>query len=154
MHKVEQSFTALVDDNASTRRQRPRGPGHQSQADKTRQNRLALAESILERDSLLNSIASSSGSHERIDLSIEGLHDSGAPVNTRQHFQAIDDNIEEIERKMMMDAPKALTQEEQYKIEDIFDQSYKDLIREDKSIVTSSIVKPVPLADDDEFDVF
>jgi hypothetical protein len=168
MSKVDPAFTPLVDENAATRRQRPRGPGYQGQTEKFRQNRLALAES-LERDRVVgNSDATSSPSHpgdEKIDLDLCGERDAGffdsstaaatsSADNNKKHFRAIDNNIEEIERKMLMDAPKPLSPDEQYKMEDIFDQSYKDLLREDKTVVTSSIAKPATAPDDDEFDVF
>ena len=58
-----------------------------------------------------------------------------------KHFSAIDDNIDEIERKMMADAPKV---DPNYKIEDIFDQSYKDLMKEGTtSVFAESITAQV-----------
>ena len=67
---------------------------------------------------------------------VTGLLDPVGPSAPKKHFQAIDDNIEDIERKMMQDAPKP--QEGNYKIEDIFDQSYKDLMKDGKAVIDAN----------------
>lgn len=151
MSKVDDRFTAVVDDNKQ-KRARPRGPGCGGQAEKYKQNRGALdvGDKPVAKDSRQ---VFPNPSDDKIDVFLsdqDGFLDprEAAP---KKHFGAIDDNIEDIERKMMADAPKA--QEGTYKIEDIFDQSYKDSMKEGKSVVSESI-STEDKGDDDEFDVF
>eukprot|EP00906_Rhabdomonas_costata_P019374 RCo028311 len=129
------AFTSICDENAA-RRVRPRGPGYQSQAEKNRMNRLALAETLGDREWA----GGPSGGGEKIDVVMGSdknglLQDPAAPA---KHFRSIDSNVEEIERRMMQDAPKP-PQQDEYKIEDVFDQSYKELLRDDHSMITKSI---------------
>ena len=74
------------------------------------------------------------GKHASMDA---GSLDTSSPVTKKIHYQAVD----EIERKMKESAPKA--QEGNYKIEDIFDQSYKDLMKDGKSLAMQSITSGV-----------
>eukprot|EP01006_Ploeotia_vitrea_P005308 TRINITY_DN11696_c0_g1_i1.p2 TRINITY_DN11696_c0_g1~~TRINITY_DN11696_c0_g1_i1.p2 ORF type:complete len:156 (+),score=36.23 TRINITY_DN11696_c0_g1_i1:55-522(+) len=147
-----EAFTALCDDKQQ--KGRTRHTGFQSQKEKNKQNREALADTIGEwqaREAEKKAKPANTTTHE-IDLDIavgqDGCLDPTAGKNTKKkHFTSIDENVEDIEKKMAADAPKAQT-----KLDDVFDQSYKDLMRDTKSVVTGTIAQGK--ADDDEFDVF
>lgn len=100
---------------------------------------------------------------------IPGSIDPTSPAK-KGHFQPANVDIDEIERKMMADAPKA--QESTYKIEDVFDQSFKDLLKDSTTTLASQSICAVcpakrtshrtsvsprqagKASEDDEFDVF
>eukprot|EP00996_Jenningsia_fusiforme_P005137 NODE_6048_length_612_cov_54.348135_g5644_i0.p1 GENE.NODE_6048_length_612_cov_54.348135_g5644_i0~~NODE_6048_length_612_cov_54.348135_g5644_i0.p1 ORF type:complete len:131 (+),score=21.60 NODE_6048_length_612_cov_54.348135_g5644_i0:75-467(+) len=130
---MDSSFTPIVGENQSSR---PSFPHHPSQEEKNKKNRLENASM-----DPFNFPKSTFGDTEKIDLVVEGTEKT-------KHFRAIDNDIQEIERQMMADAPKP----EEYKLEDIFDQSYKDLMKENSSLVTESI--STSSTGDDEFDVY
>uniref|UniRef100_A0A7S1I798 Uncharacterized protein n=1 Tax=Eutreptiella gymnastica TaxID=73025 RepID=A0A7S1I798_9EUGL len=149
MSQVDERFTAVVEE-VSQKRSRPRGPGCGGQAEKYKQNRSEVLEPKGTRVSESGSVAPRTPD-DKIDVFLsdkDGFLDPMA--SAPKHFAAIDDNIDEIERKMMADAPKA---DPNYKIEDIFDQSYKDLMKEGAtSVVAESISAQGQNDNDDEFD--
>ena len=68
---------------------------------------------------------------------VSGSLDTSSP-SKKAHFQPANVDIDEVERKMMADAPKP--QEGNYKIEDVFDQSFKDLMKDGTSSLTSQSI--------------
>eukprot|EP00997_Jenningsia_sp_PLL12_P007475 NODE_4118_length_695_cov_177.221362_g3491_i0.p1 GENE.NODE_4118_length_695_cov_177.221362_g3491_i0~~NODE_4118_length_695_cov_177.221362_g3491_i0.p1 ORF type:complete len:156 (-),score=57.29 NODE_4118_length_695_cov_177.221362_g3491_i0:126-593(-) len=155
MSKSDEGFAPLVDEHA-TQRVRPRGPGFQNAVETNRANRMALADSIDRPEKLRSNVHHD----DKIDLFLgqdkDGFLD---PVAAPKKFVTITDNIDEVERQMMRDAPKP-PEEGQYKVEDVFDQSFKDLMKDGKSVVATSITtesespQEKKKCDEDEFDVF
>jgi len=155
MSKCDERFTGLAEDS-SQGRPRPRAAASGGQSDKFRQNRAQLEFSDLQPS---RPGATGSGivpDSDHIDLFLgnnkEGSIDPTSPAK-KGHFQPANVDIDEIERKMMADAPKA--QESTYKIEDVFDQSFKDLLKDGTTTLASqSICAAGKASEDDEFDVF
>eukprot|EP00993_Chasmostoma_nieuportense_P004676 NODE_5333_length_668_cov_122.556377_g5170_i0.p1 GENE.NODE_5333_length_668_cov_122.556377_g5170_i0~~NODE_5333_length_668_cov_122.556377_g5170_i0.p1 ORF type:complete len:146 (+),score=39.48 NODE_5333_length_668_cov_122.556377_g5170_i0:70-507(+) len=140
---LEEGFTGLVEENP-VQRERQRGPGFGSQKDKFEQNRLNLTDARGEKSK--NSVQCDA---DRFDLLWSdkdgGLDPTAAAIP--KHFTPIDNDIAAVERQMMADAPKA-----NYELKDVFDDSYRDLLKDDKSLANpNSSIKPNKV-DDDEFD--
>eukprot|EP00667_Euglena_gracilis_P027398 EG_transcript_33825 len=152
----DEGFIGLVDEN-SQKRARSRVATSGGQAEKFKQNRASLEFGDFQPVRLNAAGSGIIPEGEHIDLFLgdnkDGSLDPASPNPKKSHFQAIDQDVDEIERKMMADAPKA--QEGSVKMEDVFDQSYKDLMKDGKpSITTQSIAAAGKPSEDDEFDVF
>eukprot|EP01012_Entosiphon_sulcatum_P031348 TRINITY_DN3941_c0_g1_i1.p2 TRINITY_DN3941_c0_g1~~TRINITY_DN3941_c0_g1_i1.p2 ORF type:complete len:140 (+),score=31.80 TRINITY_DN3941_c0_g1_i1:52-471(+) len=137
---MKDSFTPLFDESNSGK-PRVRTAGYQSQAQKNKDNRMANAQAG-------DKPHHHHPTHE-IDLFIEHgtdghLDPTRGTARARQHFQAIDDNVEEVEKRMLADAPKQADPT----LPDVFDQSWKEMA--DKSLLQGSIA--AQSAKDDEFD--
>eukprot|EP00668_Euglena_longa_P028829 GGOE01036156.1.p1 GENE.GGOE01036156.1~~GGOE01036156.1.p1 ORF type:complete len:155 (+),score=11.59 GGOE01036156.1:100-564(+) len=151
----DEGFIGLVDE--TQKRARPRVATSGGQTEKFKQNRASLEFGGFQAVRLNAAGSGIIPEGEHIDLFLgdnkDGSLDPASPNPKKSHFQAIDQDVDEIERKMMADAPKA--QEGNYKIEDVFDQSYKDLMKDcSSSIATQSIAAMNKPSEDDEFDVF
>eukprot|EP01004_Peranema_trichophorum_P010187 NODE_8955_length_631_cov_63.236220_g8327_i0.p1 GENE.NODE_8955_length_631_cov_63.236220_g8327_i0~~NODE_8955_length_631_cov_63.236220_g8327_i0.p1 ORF type:complete len:150 (+),score=26.78 NODE_8955_length_631_cov_63.236220_g8327_i0:77-526(+) len=149
---MSDEFTSIGEDPGA-KAARVRHRAHPSQQEKNRENRSNLSAHVPDKSKSHVHPADSEG----IDIFLsdkDGTLDPTAPA-PKKHFQPISGNIDEVEKRMMEDAPKPLP-EGQYKVEDIFDLSYKDLMKDDKSVVATSISdeKQKKKDEEDEFDVF
>eukprot|EP01063_Lacrimia_lanifica_P030874 TRINITY_DN498_c3_g1_i1.p4 TRINITY_DN498_c3_g1~~TRINITY_DN498_c3_g1_i1.p4 ORF type:complete len:149 (+),score=67.36 TRINITY_DN498_c3_g1_i1:55-501(+) len=142
-------FHAMFDDEPAANRRSAAGPLSGGNVEKNRANRADL--NTLQR-------ADQSGRKGRVhgEFSIDDFladpmcfngQASSASGGARKE-RVLTDNVDEIEAKMWADAPK----QGDYKLEDEWDQAYKEMLREGTKESNSCAISSEEKENDDEFD--